>query len=378
MKIFFCFIGLFYYHSLLFAQAPDYNRDIYKPLSGKVIGADAAIYMHIGKGGVSGYLILQRDPKPFAIREHYKGHRRGDSLFLTATRSPGISIELKLRWMADSIAGYAEMLADPSLTGNSMSLRKGNASLKPDMLATPFSFSSLIKEEILPLKLDNKPIFEYASATVWPPSNATTTWAKTTEKLIQGWMQQKNPVTSASAMLSAHSARAIDPWKKEMNSVPISDLKSWGPSMLERVFSDEVEVMYESGFFLVLAQSIHSYTGGAHGNYAYNLATIDKRTGKVLKPSDVLTQQGIAQLPKLLEIALRQQFGMDAKKTLEQNGALVKTIPLNDNFYVTDSGIGFWYSPYEVMPFVYSDVMVVLPLSAVQTLFLPSFLQAGK
>jgi hypothetical protein len=148
--------------------------------------------------------------------------------------------------------------------------------------------------------------------------------------------------------------------------------------MLEREYSDQIEVMYESKFFLVLARRTYAYTGGAHGNYQNQLVTIDKRTGKILKPVDVLTQHGISQFPKLLETSFRQQFGMDPKKTLEQNGTLIKTMPLNNNFFMTDAGIGFWYSPYELMPFVYSDIMVVVPLAAVQSLISPGFLGAGK
>jgi hypothetical protein len=378
MKVFNCLICFLFCQSLIIAQAPDYTKDTYKPLSGKVLGADATMYLHMGKGGVSGYLILIRDPKPFALREHYDGHRRGDSLFLTATRSPGISIELKLRWQADSITGYAEMLADPSLTGNQQSLRKGRASLQTSSGHTPYSFTSLQKDETLPMKLPHNPTFRYLSGTVWPPEQITTPWAKTMETQIKNWLEQKQGAASPGAMLAAHSNRLLNPWKKDIQAVPASELKSWGPSMLEREYSDEIRLMYESDFFLVLARSTHSYTGGAHGNYAFELVTIDKRTGKTLKAADVLTQQGMVQLPKLLETAFRQQFGMDAKKTLEQNGALVKAMPLNDNFYMTDAGIGFWYSPYEVMPFVYSDIMVVVPLAAVQALISPVFLGAGK
>jgi hypothetical protein len=378
MKFMLTLIQLVLLHGILFAQAPDYTKDGYIPLSGQVLGADATLYLHIGKTGVKGYLILLRDPKPFLVQEPYDGHRRGDSLFLTAARSPGISIELKLRWQADSISGLAEMLADPSLTGNQLSLRKGRTALKANPIHTQFSFTSHQKDETLPMKLPNNPTFHYFSATVWPPAEATAPWAKTMEAQIKDWMEQKTASHDPSALLAGHSNRHIAPWKKDMQAVPASDLKSWGASMLVREFSDEVRVMYESDFFLVLARSTHSYTGGAHGNYQYELTTIDKRTGKALKPADVLTQQGLTQLPKLLETAFRQQFGMDAKKTLEQNGALVKSIPLNDNFFMTDAGLGFWYSPYEVMPFAYADIMVVVPLAVVQALISPVFLGAGK
>ncbi len=339
----------------------DNKADRYLPLSGKIMGASSTMYLHFGKDGIKGFLMLAKDARPFNIRQTYGQSTANDSILLTASRSPGITISIKLKWQADSLIGFSEMFSDPSQTGDMRSIRKGKTSFGKENTKTNFEYASLKKEEILPMKVENKPTFNYASSVCWL-NKPTELWGQQAQKKTLEWMGQKTVPANAVSLLNVHQGSILGPWKKEMSAVPVNEMKSWGPSMLTREQTEDVMVVYEDKLLLVLSHSAYSYTGGAHGNYHYEVATFDKRNGKELKLTDVLTPQGIAQLPGMLEDAFRQQFGMTASKSIEQYGALVKSVKPSDQFYMTDAGIGFLYNPYELMPFVYGEIFVFLPL----------------
>ncbi|MCU0387368.1 MAG: hypothetical protein MUE71_02040, partial [Chitinophagaceae bacterium] len=142
----------------------DNKADRYLPLSGKIMGASATMYLYFAKDGIKGYLLLARDARPFNIRQPFEASNSKDSILLMATRSPGITINIKLKWQADSLLGSSEMFSDPGLTGNMRSIRKGKTGFGIDSSKTNFDFASLKKEEVVPVKVDNNPIFNYASS----------------------------------------------------------------------------------------------------------------------------------------------------------------------------------------------------------------------
>lgn len=68
----------------------------------------------------------------------------------------------------------------------------------------------------------------------------------------------------------------------------------------------------------------------------------------------------------------RLQYGVQNNKPLDQNGFLVNKIEPNQNFYVTDNGIGFIYAPYAIKSFADGEINLLVPLTV-----LKAYLQAG-
>jgi hypothetical protein len=60
-------------------------------------------------------------------------------------------------------------------------------------------------------------------------------------------------------------------------------------------------------------------------------------------------------------------------KPLDQNGFLVKKIMPAINMYVTGSGIGFMYAPYEIKPFSDGEINLLIPFTALKSYLLPGF-----
>ncbi|RYZ45762.1 MAG: DUF3298 domain-containing protein [Sphingobacteriales bacterium] len=132
-------------------------------------------------------------------------------------------------------------------------------------------------------------------------------------------------------------------------------------------------VMYRSASIISLANFNYAYTGGAHGNHATTYTSVDAVTGKKIALSSVLTPTGIKQLRKLLEKNFRKALNMGAAESLTEAGLFDNKIEPNKNFFLTATGIGFGFSPYEIGPYAMGEVIIFIPYSDFGNGINPSF-----
>ncbi len=111
----------------------------------------------------------------------------------------------------------------------------------------------------------------------------------------------------------------------------------------------------------------YSYSGGAHGSYGTTAASYDLRTGRRLRYDDIFLPTAQAQLPKLLEQAVRPLVGLKPDEPLDQQ-LLVNKIPVTHNVLLTPGGVEFIYQPYEIASYAQGEVRVFLPLAQVRPL----------
>ena len=129
--------------------------------------------------------------------------------------------------------------------------------------------------------------------------------------------------------------------------------------------------MYENAKYITLANFNSGYMGGAHETYATTISTFNKQTSKKLALTDILNTAGIQALPKLLDQAAREQFAVKNIKPLNQNGFLVTRILPNQNFYLTETGIGFIYAPYSIKSFADGEINLLVPFKALKAYLKP-------
>jgi hypothetical protein len=124
-----------------------------------------------------------------------------------------------------------------------------------------------------------------------------------------------------------------------------------------------IYVRYNDNGFVVFEQASYEYSGGAHGNYGSTFYCFDAQGRKQLRLSDVLTADS-ATLQPIVEQQFRKQYRI---KEGSLKGVLFEEhLALNDNFYLTDKGIGFLYNPYEVASYAQGQINVFVPFSAVK------------
>lgn len=154
--------------------------------------------------------------------------------------------------------------------------------------------------------------------------------------------------------------------------MPPSETAEMGMSLSQEQ-DTRTMVMFENAKLITLAAFYSTYTGGAHGNYSTATVSLLKDTGKVLALTDVLTPAGINALPTLLDAVARAQYGVTNRLPLDQNGFNVNTIKPSENFFVTSSGIGFLYPPYELRSFADGEITLQVPAAILANYWQPAF-----
>lgn len=112
------------------------------------------------------------------------------------------------------------------------------------------------------------------------------------------------------------------------------------------------EMVYLDDDYLSYRVTEYWFTGGAHGNTAIAVGTLDRKTGRELTLADVFGKDGLAALEKKLFDAVVAQIGKDKLQ------AKVKPI---ENFYLAADGWHFVYNEYEVACYAEGVIEVVIP-----------------
>lgn len=112
------------------------------------------------------------------------------------------------------------------------------------------------------------------------------------------------------------------------------------------------EMIYLDDDYLSYRVTEYWFTGGAHGNTAISVGTLDRTSGKELTLADVFGKDGLAVLEKKLFDAVVAKIGKDNLQ------AEVKPI---ENFYLAADGWHFVYNEYEIACYAEGVIEVVIP-----------------
>jgi len=123
-----------------------------------------------------------------------------------------------------------------------------------------------------------------------------------------------------------------------------------------------------------LALSLHSYTGGAHGNSEITYISLNTTTGEKIRLSDIVTDE-----KKLVEIAekkFRALKKLTADDDLKKSGFWFEgnKFSLNDNFYLTDKGLAFYYNQYEITSYAAGPTELVLTFEELEAIIVRNLL----
>jgi hypothetical protein len=106
----------------------------------------------------------------------------------------------------------------------------------------------------------------------------------------------------------------------------------------------------------------YNYSGGAHGNYATALYTFTP-AGKLLRWTDILLPNGEAALQPLIQKAVTQHLQLPDTTSVKNMGLLIDTptIPLPDQFALTQDGLLLIYNPYEIAAYAVGQIEITIP-----------------
>lgn len=146
-----------------------------------------------------------------------------------------------------------------------------------------------------------------------------------------------------------------------------------GPSF-QWLSSRQVFVLFHHDAILGMRSVKYVFTGGAHGMQHISNGFFDVEKGTQLSLKDVFHEEALALLESLLTNKLKEDIGIEADASLSDAGFFIDSVAPNDNFFITPSGIGFYYNSYELAPYAMGHTTIWLDFATLKQLLNPDFL----
>lgn len=125
-----------------------------------------------------------------------------------------------------------------------------------------------------------------------------------------------------------------------------------------------------------------AYSGGAHGTYTYKSVNYDLVTGSALFLGDILTEAATSdQLCQLVLTSLSAQ--KEDAQLFEGFESIVTNLfsqnfLQNDDWFFSNTGLCFFFSPYEIGPFSSGDIVAEIPYASLTGLLNDAYFPAER
>jgi hypothetical protein len=136
-------------------------------------------------------------------------------------------------------------------------------------------------------------------------------------------------------------------------------------------YTEDFEVPLVNKSLITMKRSIELYTGGAHSMQFVRWYVIDREKAEYIRLDSLFPEEGAPALEILLEDALREKAGAEAGEKLSDAGYFEDSVAIPDNFFLDPQGLGFHWDPYEIAPYSFGPVEVVLPYGKIRSLLSP-------
>lgn len=228
---------------------------------------------------------------------------------------------------------------------------------KKDSTTTAFTVVYTRGSVRLKPKLLESPEATYEASAVWTLGNSTKDeFIRTSIRKILGIKDE----SSVGEFFLKQKKTSFNEYMEEFQDVEDVNLKE-RPYTYSNDILENLMIMYQSKKFITLGDYSYSYTGGAHGLYGTSYYVLDLINLKELKIEDILNESGRKMLSKILEEQFRMDNNLMSTDSLQEAGLFNNKIDTTDNFYITSSGIGFVYVPYEIGPYSMGEIEIFIP-----------------
>lgn len=120
----------------------------------------------------------------------------------------------------------------------------------------------------------------------------------------------------------------------------------------------------------------YAYMGGAHGSDVRTFSIYDMHTGAQLTEQDFFAPGYEPQVAAMLvDNLIAQHDEFSSENDLREAGFYVEEIRPNDNFYLSEEGLVYYFNAYDIAPYALGAVEIVLPYEQVKPLLNEAFRQ---
>jgi hypothetical protein len=142
------------------------------------------------------------------------------------------------------------------------------------------------------------------------------------------------------------------------------------PTLLASVIGDTANL-------LVLSRSREYYFGGAHGMREKKYLVIDTAGARQITVDDLIRPDARPALQRRIEAELRAASGIGETVSLSEGGFFEDTVQIPEIFFFIIRedipgagrlGLGFHWDPYEIAPYVYGPIEIIIPCDEIAEL----------
>ncbi|MCC6865792.1 MAG: DUF4163 domain-containing protein [Ignavibacteria bacterium] len=326
----------------------------YNVFSGTI--ANYPVTMHLVKYGeyVKGYYYSNKYKKPIEVF----GSMKSDSIILTSYYS------------YNNIETFNGVLNGINYTGSWVDTKDENKILNFSLQSSAsIGYEMVYVEGNERLFKDlETPSAVYLEGAIWPKSDIENSLF--IRNSILKLLDIKTGTTDPGLVMLENKKKFMNDYRDENAYLKHEDVIDYG-GVYSLELNKIISPVYEDDRLLILAMYIYTFTGGAHGNYGTTYTCLDLENRKIISLNDIITTDGIKDLPKLLEKNYKLSNDVPLQKSLWEAGLLVDTIPVNDNFSITPGFLMFNYVPYEISSFADGEITIFVPFDDLKNYLKP-------
>jgi hypothetical protein len=134
-------------------------------------------------------------------------------------------------------------------------------------------------------------------------------------------------------------------------------------------YDGSCKILSDNSLFLSLSSHAYTFTGGAHPNGYHEYANFDKKTGEILKLSDIISDTKA--FYKIAEKFFRESIEVDENEDLIELGYWFNEAGFycNDNFFIGENEFMFYFNTYEIAPYSHGATVFIVPFTLSSHLF---------
>ena len=134
-----------------------------------------------------------------------------------------------------------------------------------------------------------------------------------------------------------------------------------GQSSLNWYYMEQVIVNGAENRGIVVERILDTYIGGAHGIPTTKYYVLDLDSLVQVTIHDLFENYHDETIKAIVYDELRNYCSLAKGQPLSQGGFLSDTPELTENFYVTGQGLGLYWNPIEIAPYVMGSIDIVVP-----------------
>lgn len=342
------------------AQTSADTRPAYQSLKGTIDKYPVTMNLHRKGTEYFGSYYYDRVGEPITLT----GTEEGGVIRLSSFKATGMET-FELSRGTEGFTGNWKPDTDKPALSTSLSVNKDALALNSFHSADSFKLRSSGTES---------PKCESDVYTVWPAGNSTRD-AFIKQRIRAALDKEKKFSADPAVMLTQKNMKYLNDYKNAMKTEKEEDFRD-RPSSYSWDWIERVSVIYSSPTILSLDHMQWEYSGGAHGNGASIYKVLDLKNQKELKLSDVITPGGMKPVLKLEEKYLRRKAGLKTSQPLKDAGLYENSIGrVSEIFYVTDKGVCFSYTPYDIGPYSSGQIEIFVPYTELKPHLQPSFVK---